>query len=363
MIARDRGSVETKCRGSCTTSITRSIVHTTLFTGIVSLAAVLRFDGLSQRGLLYWDEGKFTLEGLRFLSILQALPHLHTAALAGKTVGTAKPGHALLIGLSYGLLGVHDYVPLLLNSATSLVQLGVLFLLARRLFGVRVALMASAFLAVSGYDIIYARSALSESDANLFFLLGVLIWWITAEQSRTESLVRPRWLFALFCSGTALGMALSVNYRLGVYIVTLLAVDLIISLRRQHVRRTPALKVAWIAGLALIPVTWELLGLFALRRGIVLFRSEVTYRPTSYFAEALYQLHGGKQTVLHFNPLPYLQWYTIRQGWPLALLFLVGLAFAAAERSMRWTVPAALILVPYVVYTFAPFIVPRNLDA
>jgi hypothetical protein len=117
-----------------------------------------------------------------------------------------------------------------------------------------------------------------------------------------------------------------------------------------------------LTGLALVPALWEVLGVVANARGIILFRSEITTRPTSYAAEVLYQLHGGRQSVLRFRPLPYVQWYVVRQGWLLAALLLLGLIQAARERSERWLVPAALVLVPYVVYMFAPFIVPRNLD-
>src|SRR5205823_6665389 len=82
-------------------------------------AALLRFWNISSRGLLYWDEGKFLLEGVRLLNIGAVLVGGHGSLLAGKTVGTAKPTHALLIALSYALLGIHDYSPLILDAAAS----------------------------------------------------------------------------------------------------------------------------------------------------------------------------------------------------------------------------------------------------
>src|SRR5947209_1304121 len=319
---------------------------------ILALAGLLRFDGLSHRGLLYWDEGKFTLEGIRLLSVLQALPHLGPGVLAGKAVGTAKPTHALLIALSYAVLGVHDYAPLMLDALAGVLQVAVLFLLGRELFGARVGLTAAAILAVSGYDIIYARSALSESDAGLCFLIGVLLWW--RARNRDDGSTRA---MGYLWAGIVLGLGFTINYRLIVYIVALVCTDAI--MRR---RRLPAL-LCLVAGLAVAPVLWEVIGIAAQARGAVLFRGEISYRTSTYFGEVLYQLHSRKQSVIRFSPLPYVEWFVVRQGVLLTILLLAGVIQAAVERSVRWMVPLALTLVPYGVYSFAPYIVPRNLDA
>jgi 4-amino-4-deoxy-L-arabinose transferase-like glycosyltransferase len=336
------------------------VITALLLPPILVLAAALRFASLSQRGLIYWDEGKFALEGIRFLGMFQHLPGIRAATLTGKAVGTAKPTHALLIALSYGVVGVHDYAPLALNAAASVLAVAVLFFLARRMFDLRVALVAAAFLAISGYDIIYARSALSESDANLIFLLGVLLWWRGRERGLDGQAGRFWW--TPLWTGIVLGIGFTVNYRLSVYIATLVAIDLIMRFQRHGWRRSGIAAGAWAAGLLLAPLAWEFLGLLAQTQGIVLFRSEITYRPTTYFAEALYQMHQGRQSALQFNPLAYGQWFVVRQGWPLTILLLAGFVFALRERTLRWLLPAALVAVPYAVYSFAPLIVPRNLD-
>src|SRR5947209_15846356 len=95
---------------------------------------------------------------------------------AAKAIGTAKPTHALLIALSFALLGIHDYSALLLNALASVLAVILVYRIAAMLFDSTVGLLAALVLAVSEYDIIYARSALSESDANALLLLGVLLW-------------------------------------------------------------------------------------------------------------------------------------------------------------------------------------------
>jgi len=330
---------------------------------IVVLAGVLRFDMLVKRGLLYWDEGKFALEGVRILSVLISLPVVHPAGLAGKAIGTAKPGHALLIALSYALLGVHDYAPLLMNATASVLQVVVLFFVARQFFGPHVALLAAAFLAVAGYDIVYARSALSESDANLLFLTSVLVWSTRCKPWATDFRPnRPAWR-GIVLPAIMLGAAFTVNYRLIVFIAVLVPADLAIRWKREGWRAVTRVAALWAVGLLLLPLAWQVIGVLAQRHGVVLFRGEIDYLPTSYFHEVLYQLHGGKQSVVRFSPLPYLQWYTHRQGWLTFALLLLGLAIATFDRSTRWVLPASLVLIPYGVYVFAPFIVPRNLDA
>ncbi len=178
-------------------------IEAILLLGILALAALLRFDQLGQRGLIYWDEGKFALEGVRMLAYLQSWFGQHFYSWVGKSVGTAKPTHALLIGLSYAIFGIHDYAALYMDAFFSVLEVAVLYLLARKLFGPSVALIATLFLAVSEYDVIYARSALSESDADLLFLIGVFVWILAAnrlgavegeEERRTAALANlPNW--------------------------------------------------------------------------------------------------------------------------------------------------------------------------
>lgn len=328
---------------------------------ILGIGALLRLWNLPSRGLIYWDEGKFCLEGLRMLGGLQALVGMHGSLAAGKAVGTAKPTHALLVALSYAVLGVHDYSPLVMNALCSTATIGLVYALARRTLGPGVALAAAALLAFAGYDIVYARSALSESDANLPFVLAVLVLtYCWRRDERGDWSAEPgaaRWRFA---AAVLMGLSFTINYRASVYIAVVVLIDMAFLLRRRAPMIVPA--VIWGVGLAVFPVLWEGIGLATQARGYVLFRSEVTYRPSSYLAEAFYQLHQGRQSVLHFSPGLYLQWYVERQSWPATLLVLGGLVLGLVKRHIGLLLPTSLVLVPYGIYIFAPFVVPRNLD-
>lgn len=350
---RDGGGRATSQRGA------RSL-NLLVLGAILSLAAILRFYALPQRGLIYWDEAKFALEGIRLEAELRWLVGQHVVAFGGKAIGTAKPSHALLIALSYALLGVHDYSPLLLDAAAGVVGVALTYRIATVLFDPLVGLLSALFLAVSEYDIIYSRSALSENDANALFLLGAAIW-LGRSQHLWRGGHQPS-RAAPLSAGLVLGLAFSTNYRLIVYIGALVLLDLAWHWYARGGREAMWRAPFWVCGLIVVPFAWQLVDVLARGNGQVLFRSEQTLQPIWYLRQALFQLHEGKQAMLHFSPLPYMEWFAIRQGWLMTTLVVCGLGLTVRLRSFPWITAAALVIVPYGVYVFAPFIVPRNLD-
>jgi 4-amino-4-deoxy-L-arabinose transferase-like glycosyltransferase len=356
------------------------VIRGVLLAGILSLAAILRFYSLSGRGLIYWDEAKFSLEGVRLEAYLQALFGHHVFLTAGKSVGTAKPTHALFIALAYAVFGIHDYAPLYMDALASVVDVALAYFLGKRLFGPIPGLVGALFLAVSEYDVIYARSALSESDADALFLAGVLLWVIGWDTQRSDSKQPARtpakWLIL---AGLFAGASFTANYRLSVYILVLVVFDFVRAWRTAGWSAVPRRILPWAVGLAAVPLLWQLVDVAARAGNHVLFRSEVNViikshghvifknvsigKPEWYLTQALFQLHGGKQSVVQLNPLPYLEWFYVRQGIPICLLVLLGLYFALRTRTFPWLVTASFVVIPFLIYMFAPFIVPRNLDA
>jgi 4-amino-4-deoxy-L-arabinose transferase-like glycosyltransferase len=326
---------------------------------IVLAAAVLRFADLPSRGLIYWDEGKFLLEGVRLETALRILAGAHSSLPAGKAIGTAKPTHALLIALSFALFGVHDYSALFLSAFAGVVAIVLTYRIAGLLFDPTVGAVAALVLAVSEYDVIYSRSALSESDANALLLLGVLLWLY--ERCRFTS--GRRHVVLLATAGMVFGLAFTTNYRILVYVAVIVGFDLLLGFRRRGLSPTVVRAGQWIAGCAVAPCVWQVIDAIARSRGTVLFRSEITHQATSYFGEVLYQIHGGKQAEVVFGPLPYLQWYVAYQGWILTMLLVLGLALAMRVRSFAWLAVFFPVVVPYLLYIWAPVIVPRNLAA
>jgi 4-amino-4-deoxy-L-arabinose transferase-like glycosyltransferase len=319
---------------------------------------MLRFWNLKSRGLIYWDEGKFALEGIRMQAVALHFLGRHSLLLAGKSVGTAKPTHALLFGLGYVVLGVHDWVPLFVDGLASVALVALTFLVARRLFSFDTALFAAGLLAVSEYEVIYARSALSESDGTLFLLVGVLVWLPRGHLRSLTASTRTA-----VAAGVIFGAGFTVNYRLLPYIGSLVLLDIYPLLKQRDFRHALPRIGVWIGGILALPVFWQIAGAVAQGHGIILFQNELSGARSSYLREAIYQLHQGKQSKLNFSPLTYLEWFAVREGPFVVLLSAVGFWVALRKRTPSWAIVCIPVALPFLVYTFAPFIVPRNLEA
>lgn len=329
---------------------------------ILVLAAVLRFHDLALRGLIYWDEAKFALEGIRVETGLLALVGQHVSLAAGKSIGTAKPMHALLLAVAYLAFGVHDYAGLYLNATCSILSVALAMYIALRLFGPTVALVAGLLLATSEYDVIYARSVLSESDAAFLFLCAVAVWLARDLERQNFPRQPARGLTGPLLSGLLCGAAFTVNYRMVVYDAVLVLTDLILVVRVDRRLVWPRL-LAWTGAGLFFPVVWQAIDLVAHARHFLLFGHELGGGWFPYYGETIYQIHQGKQSAFRFQPLTYVGWFVVRQGWWQLLLLCFAFVMVAWKRSTQWMIPAALVAVPYLIYTFAPFTVPRNLVA
>jgi len=329
---------------------------------IVALGAYLRFTDLASHGYIFWDEAKFSLEGLRLYSQFSSVVGIHAVMSSGKAIGTAKPSHALLLALGYALFGVHDYSPLYVNAVASLGEILCVFYLGRRMFGAWTGLAGALLLAGSNYDVIYARSALSECDGTLMLLLGI----IALEHARRDDRARMtrRLTVQFLCAGLLFGAAFTINYRMLVYIAVVVALYVF----SQHLKRirlrlvVPRLLVVAAGGVAL-PLCWAVAGLIAYDHGTILFFNEYEHRATQYLPQAYYQIHQGKQAVMHFEPFTYAQWYWVRQGGAASLALAAGLLAALVSKSGYRRALAGGMTLVYAFYINAPFIVPRNMQA
>ncbi|HLJ68706.1 MAG TPA: glycosyltransferase family 39 protein [Chloroflexota bacterium] len=332
----------------------------------IAVGALLRFAYLPNRGLIYWDEAKFGLEGQRMLAGLQSLSGEPVSMLTGKSVGTAKPGHALLVGVSYAIFGVHDYAPLLMNATFSLGAIVLIYLIGARLFGPLVGALSALLLAASEYDVIYARSALSESDANTLFLAAVLCWLVSERRNQRVAAIDRQlapgcWRYRA-AAALLLGSAFTVNYRLIVYAAILIVLDLVPRVMSSQWRDVLRTGMVWAAGAATPVLLWQGIDVASHTAGVNLFGDELRGGWLPYARQILYQLHQGKQSVIRVSFVPYLQWFVVRQGWPYAVATALSVLLAAHRRTFAWVTAAALVLAPYGVFTFAPFYVPRNLS-
>lgn len=105
--------------------------------------------------------------------------HREAAYLDGKgdlPPGHAKPMHIELHRLAFRLFGTNKDAMSWLGAIIGTLNIGLVYLLAKRLFKDKwTPLLAAAFLAVSGYNIMYAGRGYNHADVTFFSLLAAIL--------------------------------------------------------------------------------------------------------------------------------------------------------------------------------------------
>ncbi len=204
---------------------------------ILVLAAWMRFGGVTNVGVRFDDEAAYAHDArLWSRSARLALDPVALGALVrgdketirgrmtalGVDVGEryVKPSQGYtFLGAGATLLFGDDPSSLaILNATLGTLSVGLLYLLGAAWFDRRTGLIAAAILAVSPFDILYARSLWAEPSGLFFTSLG--LWFWTLGRSNPRHARR----YYLWC-GVALGYAAICHYRYAVTLLPLLIVD------------------------------------------------------------------------------------------------------------------------------------------
>ncbi len=187
---------------------------------ILSVACFLRFYALRSRGLIWPDEYMY------FDAITKAFDALNDLRAAGggwfskifallSPVNSpfGKPGHLFLCVLGTLFLGVKLYIPLYVSAFFNLLIVYLIFSLAKKLYNIPAAFAASAIFSVSAYNLIYARSAMAQSNASFFVMLGMYLYIISRKR-------QPLSFLKSFLAGLSIGYAFTCHYSVGILVVT-----------------------------------------------------------------------------------------------------------------------------------------------
>lgn len=193
---------------------------------VVALGA--RLWHLDARGIYEYDEGWYLLESKSLYDAGVYLAGTATGEDLGglksylKTRGNVpitsfKPGHNVNILIAFLFFGVSDYAALLLSALLGTATVFVVYLLGRDLGGPKAGLVAAAVLAVSAFNIGYARSAYAQADSTFFIALGTWLWLQAHLKNRTDGLV---W------GGLAVGYGFTCHYNVGLVPLLLIAAEI-----------------------------------------------------------------------------------------------------------------------------------------
>jgi len=199
----------------------RKVLRILVLILIICLAIFLRFYNLTERGLIYYDEGYYANQAkfivLSFGWIRNNIQEIFSQGVnlerlwdfvnenGGTFPHTRKPGHDLLNAISFSVFGIHDWSLFFISAFFGTGTVVLVYFLGRDFCGDgQSGLVASAILAVSGFHIWFSRSAMAQSSAVFFVILGVYLYCksFSPYKRRTGS---------LFLGGVCTGFALTIH--------------------------------------------------------------------------------------------------------------------------------------------------------
>ena len=326
---------------------------------VLLVAAFLRLFNLDTipRGLLY-DE---VFNGLDVLKILDGERPIFLTGNFGR-----EALFVYLQAISVALLGQTSLALRVVPAIIGILTVVAAYLLARRMFSARVALLTSGWLTVSIWHVIFSRTGLRSVSLPLFLAVGFYCLWRGLEGVRvqttespgstaTESDPRPSIWFAL--GGIAIGLSLYTysTARFAPFVIVALAFYLALVHRQLLLKALPGLVLA----LALATLVFLPEGLFFLRHPESFLERA---REVSALNPELHQGNPGQ--ALLDSALRTLGSFAIRgdravdrniPGRPIfdplsALLMLLGIALAVR----RFRQPAYGLIAIWLVVMFVP---------
>lgn len=221
----------------------RLLLSDRIFWGILSillLGAALRFGDIGDKGIVDSDSGVYAGEAkalyLPFVWVVQGASsddgsgfslgdlkrYMQDRGAVFPYVG--KPGHDILIALSYFIWGLHDYAVLFPSALLGTLAILFVYLIGRDLFGTAAGLLGALVLAVSKWAVVFSLHGLAEMNSAFFGLLAVYFYLkALATPSRRKSM--------LVLAGLSLGFSITVNYKMLVLIPPFLGYEIVLLYR------------------------------------------------------------------------------------------------------------------------------------
>jgi hypothetical protein len=240
---------------------------------IVASGAVFRFHKLHTVEPFLADEAIYVLEARYLYSIVESAWHSmrlkaeeqktgedlwnrekeaerFTEHIEGKPPWFARPGHLYLVCLAMMIFGPDSLiVGPVVSAFFGTLCIPLIFLLGRKFYGNTAGLLGAAFFSLSGVQVIYSRSGLTEQDSLFFFLLA-LLFYVNDRAAQPE---RKWW--SLILSGFFIGVSFVVHYRMVTYMVAIAVLELPFWLRWRREELLYALKrAAILLGFASLPL-------------------------------------------------------------------------------------------------------------
>jgi 4-amino-4-deoxy-L-arabinose transferase-like glycosyltransferase len=351
--ARDTATEATNDERGQTTTLVRR-VELPLLGAILALAAAARFSNLGAIPFGMWrDEARHGLEALRILQD----PGYHPVYIPNISLPGLYPA---LLALDFRLFGASLASLRGLTAGAGVLAVAALWVVARQLWGPRVALVAALLGAVGSWRVSIDRLAFDTAPTTLCTLAAFALFLVGVAQVRRGE----RGLLAFAGAGLFGGLAIY-NYYPGRFALPVLAGAAIVLLLRERggfVRRfLPGLALcAIVAALSMVP-----LGQYAVEQPDQFFkRTEQVFLLSDQYIEGRTKLEAVEQNIMrHVGMFNWRGEPNARHhapSWPLldavtAFCFALGLTLVVIA-GLRFSFPALFIL-GWLVALLAPSVV------
>lgn len=306
--------------------------HLCLLLAVAVAAVAFRFHGIARQGVRFVDEGEYCQFGL---ALLDRVP--------GQIID--KPGHALLVYLSYKLFGMDMASPLRLSALLGCGTVALGYCLARILYGSAAGLVAASALATMPLCLFYQRSAMSDGNYLFCSFVGLTLCALALRPGFARACL---WAAA---GGVAFGFGFCVNPST-VLFAAAAGAALVLVRRKQGAVALVALAGAAVASRALLNhamgpyINWKGVNeLYSFHAKWVL-----EFHPTLWFARTLWA-YAGAVLVLGGIAGAGLAARRRTPGDVLALVLAAGLLLFSARLSIRFPRLYLPLAVPLVLLT------------
>ncbi len=192
---------------------------------ILAVSAGLRFYNVASKGLWYWDEAYYSNAAkapyymIKYIFEEDEETSIREYLMNRGVIGSpfVKPGHFLLLAISFILFGVHDLSPVIMMGLFGVAISYLVYKFGKEFLSNEVGLFGALIVALSGHMIFYSRSAFPQMDTVFFGLLGFYFYWTYMSS--------PNKMKYLWFSGSSFAFGMLMHQAFAIPILILLALE------------------------------------------------------------------------------------------------------------------------------------------
>lgn len=307
------------------------------------VAFLFRFIGLKERGIFLCDEGDLLCGGKTVVAVSNFVFNkiFHPEAIktsfanyvstnGGGYASAVKPGHYLLVAISFLVGGVHDYSALYFSAILGLMTIILVFLIARLLYNIKVAIYSAILASFSPYLVNYSRSALSVCAATFFLYLGAYLLFKYIKNFEYKKSYK---LYLIF-SGMAFGYAYACHYNLIATIGIIFIVFAFFTFKRAGLKDLIFLIIGFITPLILLEIPYVVVK--HLTKGMLGTTTGQPYIIKTYFEQLVFvyrrTFSSGRPSASVFS---YIDLMLKTEGFLVLILFFFGSIFMFREKFKK----------------------------